>query len=308
MKTSDKIVQYWKQNYIQETDAAVIERSLRTDTFDSGGKSLDLLYFEFNKQAPCILLSQGSFAHAYVFAELAFHIHSYGYNVFVMPRHGGGTIAELVARHEDAVAHIIQKHHLIPGICAEGLGGFAAFYLILKPGQIKSAVFLNAPAVLTDPEFHKSFKGKRGSASRRKWLMVVARVAVKMIPSFKIPIRLYLDLEEMIDADGENYERERRLVSAFTNDPDFDTHYPLKAVYSLVSTPPPAPLNSLQVPTMFIVLNRGFIPDYFKKLFEELSCKKKIKEVNAGVFWMLSRPKQAAFEITDWFNQTLEEK
>lgn len=306
MKTSDRIVQYWKQNYVQETNATVIERSLRTDMFDSGGKSFELIYFEFNEQAPCILFSQGSYAHAYVFAELAFHIHSHGYNVFIMPRHGGSTISELVKRHEDAVAYITQKHHLTPGICAEGLGGFAAFYFILKPGNpIKSALFLNAPAVLTDPEFHKSFKGKRGSASRRKWLMVVARIAVKMIPSFSIPIRLYLDLEEMIDTDAENYEREKRLVSAFMNDPDFDTHYPLKAVYALVSTPPPAPINNLQVPTMFIVLNRGFIPGYFKKLFEELPCKKKIIEVNAGVFWMLSRPKQAAFQITEWFNETL---
>jgi pimeloyl-ACP methyl ester carboxylesterase len=306
MKTSDTIVEYWKKNYLQETDATVIEQSLRIDTFDSGGKSFDLLYFEFNKQAPCILLSQGSYAHAYVFAELAFHIHSYGYNVFVMPRHGDSTISELMTRHEDAVTYIFQKYQQSPGICAEGLGGLAAFYLTLRPGnQIKSAVFLNAPAVLTDPEFHKSFTGGGGTADRRRRLMIIAKAAVKIIPSFKIPIKQYLDLEEMIDVDPENYKRERELVDAFTDDPDFDTHYSLSSVYSLVSTPPPGPLNNLKVPTMFIVLNRGFIPDYFKKLYEELPCRKKIKEVNAGVFWMLSQPKQAAVQITEWFNETL---
>lgn len=307
-KTSNEIIQFWKKHYLQETEVTVVEQSLKTDTFDSQVGSFELLYFESDNQAPCILLSQGSYAHAYVFAELAFHIHVYGYNVFIMPQHGGSTISELVSRHDDALNHILHKYHSTLGICAEGLGGLAAFYLTLKPGnQIRSAVFLNAPAILTDPEFHKSFKGKRGSASRRKWLMVIAKWVVKIVPTIKIPIKLYLDLEEMIDVDPENYERERKLVDAFMIDPDFDRHYPLKAVYSLVSTPPPAPLLDLKVPTKFIVLNRGFIPGYFKSLFEKLSCRKKLKEVNAGVFWMLSQPQQAAFEITEWFNETLKE-
>ena len=60
---------YWKQYYVLETDADEIERHLQRTTFPSGGKQFELIYFEEGKNAPTILISQGSGGHAYVFAE-----------------------------------------------------------------------------------------------------------------------------------------------------------------------------------------------------------------------------------------------
>ena len=100
---------YWKQHYVLETDADEIERHLQRTTFPSGGKQFELIYFEAGKNAPTILISQGSGGHAYVFAELAYHIHLRGYNVCIMPKHGGVTIRELMHRHKDALEHIATQ-------------------------------------------------------------------------------------------------------------------------------------------------------------------------------------------------------
>ncbi len=96
---------YWK-NYVHETDADEIERNIQRTGFTSSAKHFELIYFEKGKNAPTILISPGSGGHAYVFAELGYRMHLRGYNVFIMPKHGGVTIKELVARHSNAVSHI----------------------------------------------------------------------------------------------------------------------------------------------------------------------------------------------------------
>ncbi len=96
---------YW-HTYVHETDVDEIERHLQRTGFTSSGKSFELIYFEEGKNAPSILISQGSGGHAYVFAELGYHMHLRVYNVFIMPKHGGSTIRELMPRHKDALDYI----------------------------------------------------------------------------------------------------------------------------------------------------------------------------------------------------------
>src|SRR5690348_6249726 len=97
---------YWKQHYVLETDAEKIERHLQRTSFTSSCTSFDLIYFEEGKNAPSLLISQGSGGHAYIFAELGYHVHLRRWNVFIMPKHGGSTIRELMTRHKDALSHI----------------------------------------------------------------------------------------------------------------------------------------------------------------------------------------------------------
>ena len=85
---------YWKNHYVVETSTDEIEQNLKLTSFTSEGKNFELIYFsarggEKDKSAPNILISQGSGGHAYVFAELGYLIHLKGYNVFIMPKHGG---------------------------------------------------------------------------------------------------------------------------------------------------------------------------------------------------------------------------
>src|SRR5262245_1340124 len=223
-----------------------------------------------------------------------------------MPKHGGYTINELMVRHNDALKHVSINFNDRIGVFAEGLGGYAVFYLALAHGPMKSAAYQNAPAVLTEKKFREAIMEGKGSAKRRRMLLHLARLLLDVFPGIKLPIRLYLDFEEIVDTKEENRRIEAPCIKRFLDDPDFDMWYPLSAIMSLVSTPPPNPLSELKIPTMFIVPMRGLYPQYEKDLFGRLpAIKKKLLEVDGSVFWMCSHPKEAAKVICEWFDETL---
>src|SRR5215203_1626452 len=195
---------YWKNHYVVETDADEIERSLGLTSFVSDGKRFEQPYFEKGKDAPNILISPGSGGHSYVFAELGYQMRLRGYNVFIMPKHGGYTIGELVQRHSDALKHISSSFSDRIGVFGEGLGGLVAFYLALAHGPMKSAVYQNAPGLLTEKKFHETVMRGRGAAQRRRLILPAAKLLSKIAPWVKIPISLYLDFEELIDTKEEN--------------------------------------------------------------------------------------------------------
>ena len=297
---------YWKNYYVVAGDAELIEESIRRTSFVSDGRNFELIFFDKGTNASNILISPGSGGHAYVFAELGYYMYLRGYNVFIMPKHGGYTINELVARHSEALKHISMNFNDRIGIFAEGLGGYAVFYLALAHGKMRSAAYQNAPAVLTEKKFRDAWVEGEGSAKRRKMILPLAKVLLRLFPKIKLPISLYLNFEEMVDTQGENHRTEASYIRGFLGDPDFDKWYPLSAIMSLVSTPPPNPLSELKIPTMFLVPVRGFYPSYERDLFGRLpAIKKKLLEVDGSVFWMCSHPKQAAKVICEWFDETL---
>ncbi len=298
---------YWKRHYVIDTEPEEIEKNIRSTFFKSGDKVFELIYFEKGKDAPNILISPGSGGPAYVFAELGYKAYLKGYNVFIMPKHGGSTINELVVRHNDALRHISANFNERIGVFAEGLGGYVVFYLALAHGPMKSMVLQNAPAILTEEKYQKGIMEGKGAPQRRKLIMPVAKLLLKIFPSLPLPISLYLDYKELIDTKEENRRVETRLVKeGYSNDPDFNKWNRLSAIMSLVLTPPPNPISELRIPTMFLVPVRGIYPSYEKDLFNRLpSIKKKLVEVDGSVFWMVSHPTDAAKVICDWFEGTL---
>jgi len=96
---TDEAPDYWKSHYLSSTDPAEIDLGLKHAHLNTGGESLELIYFPNAPDAPNVLISQGSGGHGYVFAELAYRVHLWGFNVFVMPKHGGRTVNQLVSRH-----------------------------------------------------------------------------------------------------------------------------------------------------------------------------------------------------------------
>lgn len=298
---------YWKEHYVIELNAEEIEQGILHTNFMSGGINFELIFFEKSKDAPNILISEGSGGHAYVFAELAYMMHLKGYNVFIMPQHGTATIKKLMQRHEDAIKHIANKFNERIGVFAEGLGGYAVFYLALANGSMKSMALQNSPAILTEDKFQESFSEGDGAGRRRKLILPFAKFLVKIFPRLPLPISIYLNYQELIDPKKETHSIETHLVTnGYLCDPDFNKWNPLSTIMSLVSTPLPNSLTKLKIPTMFIVPERGIYPSYEKDLFNRLpDIKKKIIEVDGSVFWMVSHPKEAANVICDWFNETL---
>jgi len=296
---------YWKR-YVVDSDPDEIAARIATKTVESGGATFELIHFERGPTAPSILISPGSGGHAYVFAELGARMNERGYNVFIMPRHGGRTIAELVSRHEDAVTAIASMTNERIGVFGEGLGGFVTFYLALGHGRVRSIACQNSPAILTEPRFHEALAQGKGAARRRKAMLRGARLLTKVAPNVPIPIATYLDFREMVDPSPEGQRIEAPMIDAYLHDPDFDRSYPLAVVMSLVSTPAPHPIEDLDIPTMFIVPSHGFAPAYTKELFARLpDVEKKLVEVEGSVFWMVSHPREAAKVICEWFDETV---
>jgi pimeloyl-ACP methyl ester carboxylesterase len=298
---------FWAK-YVVETNVGDIEKALGTMAFFSGGETLSLLRFEADAHAPCVLVSQGTAGHAYVFAELAYRIHRSGFNVFIMPKHGGCTITQLLRRHADAVARIAEAYDPRVGVFAEGLGGYVAFYMALGGGAgMRSLLCQNSPALLTEPAFHDAILDATGAGRRRRALLPLVKLLSTVVPWLKLPVSTYLDFREMVDTNEPAHAIEQALIDHYVTDPGFDRSYPLSAIASLVLTPPPAPLSALRVPTMFLVPTRGITPAYERDLFSRLPAPlhKQLLEVDGSVFWMVSHPVEAARVISNWFTETL---
>lgn len=208
---------------------------------------------------------------------------------------------------KDALWYINTNYSNNTGVFAEGLGGYTCFYLSLASNAVmKSAVYMNAPAIMTEEKFHEAWMHGNSAAKRRKIAFLLAKLTYRIYPKLKLSIRLYLDFKEMIDTRDDNWRIEMPLVESFSKDPDFDKQYPLSAIMSLVNTNPPKPVSELKVPTLFLVPLRGLFPSYEKDLYNRLpDIRKNIIELDGGVFWMLSHPYDAAKIICEWFDTTL---
>lgn len=301
--------EYWKSHYVTTADPAEVARAVKELPVGGGPEGFELVHFPAAKDAPNILISQGSAGHGYVFAELAYYMHLAGYNVFIMPKHGPRTINQLLARHRTAVDYITARFSDNIGVYSEGLGGYVAFYLALAHAPIRSLICENSPAIMTEKAYHNAMLTSGGSwtkASRRLRLMMplLPRLA-RIAPWLKIPISSYLPWLDLVDP---REDVERRLVAdGYLKDPDFDRWYPLSAVLSLITTPPPGSINQLTTPTMFIVASLGPTPSYIVDLYHRLpGIKKRLIEIDGSVYWMISHPKDAASLVCDWFSETLQ--
>lgn len=295
---------YWRR-YVLELDPEEVERRVEVIPLRCGDETLDLLHLGSRRSDPVVVISPGSAGQAYAFAELAYRIHARGFTALVMPKHGGHTISELVDRHDAALRAIATRWNDNIGVFGEGLGGYVVFYVALRGGPMRSAIYQNAPAILDEPAFRAAVMSGTGS-KRRAALLPVMRAAARVFPRMKLPIRSYLDFREMVDPIEPTRAIEARLIEAYLGDPDFDQRYPLAAILSLLDTPPPRELSTLSVPTMFIVPSRGFAPDYARALFARLPpIDKELVEVDGSVFWMVSHSAAAADLICGRFQRTL---
>jgi hypothetical protein len=77
-------------------------------------------------------------------------------------------------------------------------------------------------------------------------MLPLLRPLAAAAPRLPVPISSYLSWKDLIDTREDSRAVERRLVlDGYMKDPDFDRWYPLSAVLSLMTTPPPGPLEQL---------------------------------------------------------------
>lgn len=156
---------YWKR-YVLELDPDEVERRIEVVPVRCADETVELLHLGSRRSDPVVVISPGSAGHGYVFAELAYRIHARGFTVLVMPKQGGRTITELVDRHDAALRAIATRWNDNIGVFGEGLGGYVVFYLALRGGPLRSAIYQNAPAILDEPAFRAAVMSGTGSKRR----------------------------------------------------------------------------------------------------------------------------------------------
>jgi len=298
-----KAQHYWK-NYVYQTDAEEIEKNLRQATFKFRGLNISLKYFERGKNTPNILLVVGTGCYSLYLAELGYHMHLRGYNVFGIDFQGHGdsdggrgefTIDELVENCSDAAKYIASIFNDRIGAAGVSLGGFITFYLGLTHGLVKSISCQN-PGILTERKF-------QDEVTKAKRVIPIAQFLARFLPKMKVPTKRYVDFMGLAET-----EKERKHVEIYMNDPGIVKHYTLRAAMSQISTPPPHPIGELKAATMFLAPTKDKLmsASYVRDLYDRLPpIKKKFLEVNGGHYWMSSHPREAAKVICDWFDETL---
>lgn len=299
-----KDLTYWK-NYIYETDPVKIEKDVRQATFKSRGLNLSLKYFETNKDAPNILWITGAGCHSLYLAELEYHMHLKGYNVFGVDFQGHGdsegkrgdfTINELVENCSDAAEYISSNFNRRIGPIGGSLGGMVTFYLGLAHGPVKSMI-CQLPGILTEKKFHDEVTKKA------KNFIPLGKLIAMLFPKVKIPTALFVDWKRLPETD-----REREILDKYMKDPDIVKWCTIRAAMSQISTPPPNPIDELKMPTMFLAPRRdkAMSISYVRDLYDRLPpIKKKFVEVDGGHYWLVSHPVEAAKMFCDWFEETL---
>ena len=80
--------------------------------------------------------------------------------------HGGRTVNQLVGRHQEVLQYIGRKFNDRIGLYGEGLGGYVAFYRAIAHAPIVSLICQNAPAILTEPAYHRALLNDHGPWAR----------------------------------------------------------------------------------------------------------------------------------------------
>jgi len=175
------------------------------------------------------------------------------------------------------------------------LGGFITFYLGLSNSAVRSIVCLN-PGIVTEKAF-------RYEVTRLRRIPPLAGVLARLFPGMTIPTERCVDFMGLAETG-----REKKHAETYLKDPNIVKRYTLRAVISLLSTPPINPIEKLSVPTMFLAPVRDALMSvsYVRSLYDRLpSIKKKFVEVDGSHYWMSSNPREAAKVICDWFHETL---
>lgn len=190
------------------------------------------------------------------------------------------------------------------GVTGWSMGGIGSLYLAAADDRIKSA-FLHNPAVCCegDPDIFQL-------SSRPKFLKYVVKPTFKFLNKIglgkiRVPISLYLNLKNVFITE-ENIEKWR-------NDPMAVKKYTVQALLSLINTPLPdgKTLKDIKIPICVLqpVYDKVALPEYTKKIFEQLGSEKKEYLLYTGpdAHHSLIRyqPETLANLAIEWFEKTL---
>jgi alpha-beta hydrolase superfamily lysophospholipase len=252
-------------------------RRFITDTVHSDGVELHLDIYEYDKNAPTVILVPGTAIYALCYVELMYKIGESGFNVIGMDPRGHGrsggirgnyTINELTNDVSNVVSYVLENFNEQVSVLGSSQGGIVAFYAAAKDARIKS-VICQSIAILGHPDTLQLTRYQ----ALTKIMSSISGFASAILPHTKIPLSSYIDLKKhKLKYFGD-------LDNFLKKDPFALNHITLRAMSSLFHTKLAKPLKELETPTFIIQPQQDaiFPVQYIERIFGELNCPKRIK-------------------------------
>lgn len=246
------------------------------EELETNGVKLHLDIYEYDKNAPTIVFVPGTAIYAMCYGELLYKLGEAGYNVIGFDPRGHGrssgirgdyTIPEIMEDARNVISYAIKKFNPKVSLMGSSQGGIISFYVAAVENRIQSAI-CHTFADLTHQE-----------SVRLTRYPNLASVLKPMIAKFggvfaetQIPVSMYLDLETV---DVKFFGNAKQFIDS---NPLALKTISLRALRSLAHTPLARPIEQITTPVMVFQGTKDsiFPMDYTQKIFDRLTCKKKI--------------------------------
>jgi len=283
--------------YLTPAEALEWEQLTQQHRLLSTGVALHLDWYpQPSSDCPALVIIHGGGGHAGLFARLALAFHHAGYAVAVPDQRGQGrsdgtrgdfSVSEAVQNIVDTAAWVRQRTHGPLYLLGSSIGGglaYAAGAALVQPGLAPAAIACINLYDFGDPRTGLEFS-RFAALARIPGLPRVLRGAAVMLaqafPRLRLPYRAIADFSGMLD------ERDRDAYAAWQNDPHALRSVTLRALVSLLNTPPAIPMPANRdLPVLVINPRRDRMvrPAVTRRSFEQLGGRRAYHEIDYGHF------------------------
>lgn len=272
---------------------------------ESDGLRLHLDIFPAGETDPALVFVPGTSVYALLYAEFMHRMSLLGFNVIGLDPRGHGrsegrrgsyTVGELVRDARAATDFAFERFGRSVAICGSSQGGIAAFYSAASDERLSAAVCHNV-AVLDEPEILSVTRFPLVSSLALRLLPLV-----RFVPELRVPVTAYLDLKAEPTPFGQN------ALEFLKEDPLAVLSVAVKALASLVTAPPPRPVEEIRVPVMVVQAEFDIIfgVEYSMRLYDRLTCDKEFMLVGgAPHLVMTNEVGKIVAEIAAWLNERM---
>jgi alpha-beta hydrolase superfamily lysophospholipase len=283
-----------------------IRDKIVSDIVNSDRISLHLDILESEPEDPVVILIPGTSVYALFYAEFMYKLNQRGFNVIGFDPRGHGqseglrgsyTIEEIMRDTMTVIDYARVKFNDNIAVIGSSQGGIVAFYLAAADAGIKAAVCHNL-AILNEPDIVQIAK----SPTMLRLGRLALPFAAKIFPEFQVPVSLYLSLkqEEMkVFGNAQKFLDEDPLALKYVS---------LKALASLLSTPPAKSARDISTPIMVVHGEKDeiFPREYIEKIFDKIGGPKQFFIVKgAPHLVMTEKVDEMIPEVEAWLRKEL---
>ena len=274
--------------------------------------NLKLYLYPSSPEDPTVVFIPGTSVYAMLYGEFMYKLSQQGFNVLGYDCRGHGlsggkrgsyTLKSLVEDTMEVVTYAIERFNQKVAVSGSSQGGILAFYTAAADPRLKSAICHNILA----PDEPDNARLTRNPAVYSKITSLLPYTKslierVQILGEMRIPVTAYLNLK----AESSKYFTD--LYEFFRSDPLIVRYISLNALISLATTELARPVEGIETPIMVIHsgLDNIFPEDYIRRVFERLTCKKKLLYLPDTPHLVMTDYVDKIMEgVISWLNETL---